>query len=152
MFADADTFAMHQRLVETLYCDTMVLADEARDYGEHRARGDAAALDPAASVVFSCESLRLTTRLMHLLGWLLNHRAIAAGELCASGTSTRLVGVAPTDAALRAKLPIQAAILIEASEALYRRAAILDAAFVAAPPSISPARALQQRLAIDLRG
>ena len=151
MFAHADTPAVHQRLIEALYCDTMLLADEAREYGEHHARQDAIMLDPATSVLFSCESLRLTTRLMHLLAWLLNHRAIAAGELDAERPSARLVSVAPTEATLRPQLPERAVALIQASEGLYRRAVLLDTAMFRSDPSISPARAMQQWLAINLR-
>ncbi len=144
--------ALHRRLVEALYLDAMLLADEARDYGEHHARGDAAALPPGHSVAFSCESLRLTTRLMHLLAWLLGQRAVAAGELTGSEPSCRMPMVADTEAGVRSQLPARARALIETSEALYRRAMVLDAALIAALPPVSPARALQQRLAIDLRG
>ncbi len=152
MDADADTPAMHDRLIEALYLETMLLADEARDYAENRARTDAVALDAATGVVLACESLRLTTRLMHLLGWLLAHRAIAAGEGSAEPRSTCLTPVAETDMLVLARLPDEAATLIATGEMLYRRGAKIDAAMVAAGPWVSPARALQQRLAIDLRG
>ena len=59
----------------------MLLADEARSYFEGRARVDRDALDPWMRVGFSCESLKVTTRLMHVIAWLLARRAVAEGEL-----------------------------------------------------------------------
>jgi regulator of CtrA degradation len=71
---------MRRALVENLYVEAMVLADEAhaafagdRDHG----RGDA---DGLTLVSLACESLKTTTRLMHIVAWLLHHRAMMAGE------------------------------------------------------------------------
>ena len=45
-------------------------------------RIDSAGLpEDAARVALSCEALRTTTRMMHAVAWLLNHRAFFAGEL-----------------------------------------------------------------------
>lgn len=87
--------------------------------------------DPSLRIALSCESLRLTTRLMHVIAWLLFQRAIMAGEVAAQ--SARLpanrLGEAPaTDDALLARLPGEARRLVSASERLYARVAQLDAA------------------------
>ena len=66
---------------------------------------------------------------MHVIAWLLLHRAIIAGELdpAAAGESHNRLGASPEgDAALRAALPDGAQRLIDASLDLHRRAAILD--------------------------
>ena len=58
-----------------------MLADEARSYFDTGGRDDRLSLDPLDRVGFSCESLKVTTRLMHVIAWLLTQRAVAAGEL-----------------------------------------------------------------------
>jgi regulator of CtrA degradation len=69
-------------IVETLYCDALALADEARAAFDMSGRLDALAEnEELARVALSCEALRTTTRMMHALAWLLNHRAFFAGEL-----------------------------------------------------------------------
>lgn len=150
MHAVLSTPAMHPRLLEALYRDALVLADEARHYCEHQSKIDLAELDPVTGVLFSCESLRMTTRLTHLLAWVLNWRGVLAGEPSATDTQ-RLVPVTETAADVRPRLPDFARALIVISEALYRRAEALDCALRADIDMPSPARALQQRLALQLR-
>ena len=72
------------KLVDSLYVEAMVLADEARSYFDVQAEEDRAQLEPGVRVHFACESLRVTTRLMHIIAWLLTQRAVAAGEISAS--------------------------------------------------------------------
>jgi regulator of CtrA degradation len=114
--------ASHQitpKLVDGLYTEAMVLADEARSYFDSdRARR----ISPAeVAVAFSCESLKVTTRLMHVIAWLLNQKAIRAGELDASDAVESL-GYAPaTDSFWVDDLPAEARALILASEDLYYR-------------------------------
>ena len=96
------------KLVDGLYVEAMVLADEARSYFDTAGRDDRLALDPIDRVGFSCESLKVTTRLMHVIAWLLTQRAVAAGELSPvqAGDAERRLGDAPdTDAALFPRLP-----------------------------------------------
>ena len=69
------------KLVDSLYVEAMVLADEARSYFDSAARDDRLGLEPVDRVGFSCESLKVTTRLMHVIAWLLTQRAVTAGEL-----------------------------------------------------------------------
>src|SRR5918998_3453475 len=80
--ADEDrSSALTPKLIDSLYVEAMVLADEARSYFDSCGRDDRLALDPVDRVGFSCESLKVTTRLMHVIAWLLTQRAVAAGEL-----------------------------------------------------------------------
>jgi len=137
------------KLVDGLYVEAMVLADEARFYFDTAGRDDRLELDPIDRVGFSCESLKVTTRLMHVIAWLLTQRAVAAGELSPvqAGDAERRLGDAPdTDAALFPRLPQAAAELVQASEELYGRVARLDAGSFAAGPAGSPARSLLNRL------
>jgi len=140
---------LHRRLVDTLYVDAMVLADEARGYFDEGGRADREALDPMARVSFSCESLKVTTRLMHVIAWLLTQRAVAAGELsrAQAGEAERQLGEAPqTDRDLFPRLPEAAADLVRASEELYDRVSRIDAGHFSDEPTGSPARSLLSRL------
>ena len=113
--------AITPKLVDGLYTEAMLLADEARSYFDSdRAR----AIAPAeAAVAFSCESLKVTTRLMHVIAWLLNQKAIRAGEVRPQDVaSLDALGYAPaTDSIWLSELPEEAVSLILASEDLYYR-------------------------------
>ena len=137
------------KLIDGLYVEAMVLADEARSYFDTGGRDDRLALDPLDRVGFSCESLKVTTRLMHVIAWLLTQRAVAAGELSRveAGTADRRLGQATdTDQALLARLPEAAAELIRSSEELYDRVSRLDQGGVGEDAVGSPARSLLSRL------
>lgn len=141
--------ALTPKLIDGLYVEAMVLADEARSYFDMAARDDRLALDPVDRVGFSCESLKVTTRLMHVIAWLLTQRAVAAGELShnqAGETSRRLGSASDTDAGLFPRLPEAAAELIRSSEDLYGRVARLDAGSFGEARIGSPARSLLGRL------
>lgn len=62
-----DAFTLHRRLVDSLYVEAMVLADEARGYFDQLGRDERDALEALSRVAFSCESLKVTTRLMHVI-------------------------------------------------------------------------------------
>ena len=137
------------KLIDGLYVEAMVLADEARSYFDTLGRDDRLSLDPIDRVGFSCESLKVTTRLMHVIAWLLTQRAVAAGELsrAQAGEAERRLGEAPqTDRDLFRRLPEAAADLVRASEELYDRVSRIDAGHFADEPSGSPARSLLSRL------
>ncbi|WP_093295839.1 DUF1465 family protein [Sphingomonas sp. NFR04] len=146
-----DALKLHRRLVDSLYVEAMVLADEARGYFDQLGRDERDALSALSRVAFSCESLKVTTRLMHVIAWLLTQRAVDSGELQLADARApgRRLGPAPeTDAALLDDMPLQAVTIVRASMDLYRRVARLDSAFdvpmVAVP---SPARRMLDRLA-----
>lgn len=141
---------IQSRLVDTLYIEAMLLADEARTYFDEAGRAERDALSPLARVTFSCESLKVTTRLMHVIAWLLTQRAVAAGEIARRDAldPSRRLGTAPvSDAGAVEAMPLQARALIHASAELHRRVARLDDAQAAAPPP-SPARSMLEALAL----
>jgi regulator of CtrA degradation len=143
---------LHRRLIDSLYVESMLLADEARSYFDEAGRGDRDSLDALSRVVFSCESIKLTTRLMHVIAWLLTQRAVLAGEMTTSDAldPSRRLGHAPeTDDAVIDTLPDTARILIVASIDLHRRVGRLDRAQGDPPLAVSPARAMIDRLSLS---
>ncbi|BAK65873.1 hypothetical protein SLG_11980 [Sphingobium sp. SYK-6] len=148
---------LHQfdrRLIDSLYVEAMVLADEARSFFDHRAEEHRAVLSQIDRVEFACESLKVTTRLMHIIAWLLTQRAIIHGELPESSRTDahhRLGEAASTPAGMTARFSEEMAGLIGASEDLYQRVARLERQFVgradgALPMPTGPARDLLTRL------
>lgn len=73
--------SINPRIIEGLYCEALVLSDDVRAAFALSGRLGAAANEDEATVALSCEALRTTTRMMHSVAWLLNHRAFFAGEL-----------------------------------------------------------------------
>lgn len=146
------TSPLRARLIDALYVEAMVLADEARAYFDDGGRIEREALGPMARVAFSCESLKVTTRLMHVIAWLLTQRAVAAGEMTRADAldPSRRLGQPPhTDDAALHDMPLHARALVEASIDLFRRTARLEADRGEAPTT-SPARLIQERLAAAL--
>jgi regulator of CtrA degradation len=138
-----------RRLVGSLYTEAMVLADEARSYFDRLGREERDALDPVLRVGFSCESLKVTTRLMHIIAWLLTQRAVEAGELSVAQARrpARRLGEEPeSDEAVVAKLPKSAQALVHASRDLFARVRRLDDVGPEVEPQPSPARSLLSRL------
>ncbi|MCW4460615.1 DUF1465 family protein [Sphingomonas sp. BT-65] len=144
------TAQIHQRLIDSLYTEAMLLADEARGYFDEMGRDERDTLDAMTRVVFSCESLKVTTRLMHVIAWLLTQRAVNAGEIALGDAldPSRRLGQAPeTDSASFDAMPLAAQGLIAASQDLYRRVARIDSTQDDdAPVPVSPARRMLDRL------
>jgi regulator of CtrA degradation len=118
----AASYELTPKLLNALYTEAMLLADEARSYFDRDPI--AGGLAPQASVAFSCESLKVTTRLMHSIAWLLNQKALIAGELSPADASSdaRDLGYAPaSDNFLAEQFPYEAQEIIHASEELYYR-------------------------------
>ena len=137
------------KLIASLYTEAMVLADETRSYFDRHGREERDALDPVLRVGFSCESLKVTTRLMHVIAWLLTQRAVEAGELSpvqARKPSRRLGDAPQSDESVLVRLPETARGLVEASRELYSRVRRLDEVGPASEPQPSPARSLLSRL------
>lgn len=137
------------KLVDSLYVEAMILADEVRSYFDEPGRAEREALPPVMRVSFSCESLKVTTRLMHVIAWLLMRRAVEAGELTpvqARAPDRRLGRAQDSDAAVIDELPPTARALITASRDLYDRIDRLDRELAEPAPASSPAHGLVQRL------
>lgn len=125
--------AMRRQLVESLYTEAMILADEVRSYFERDGQEERRLLSPMLRIGYSCESLKTTTRLMHVIAWLLTQRAIDAHEIDAeeAGNHDRLLGDAvPSDPDLCRQLPDSARLLIASSEQLYKRTLRLQDLFL----------------------
>lgn len=151
MTGDVTELRVHRKLIDSLYVEAMVLADEARGYFDQGARIEREALDPLGRVTFSCESLKVTTRLMHVIAWLLTQRAVDSGELSPRDAldPARRLGDAPvTEDQVIAHMPADAQALINASIDLHRRVARLDDAQVEPQPADSPVQWMQARLAM----
>ena len=143
------------RVIDSLYTEAMLLADEARSYFDDVGRNDRTSLEPFARVGFACESLKVTTRIMHIVAWLLTQRAIESGEIpTAAGRrpERRLGHAADSDPAVVEQLPESAQRLINASADLYARIRRIDQGQLETEIPQSPARALMGRLERGLGG
>jgi regulator of CtrA degradation len=143
------------RVIDSLYTEAMLLADEARSYFDDVGRNDRTSLEPFARVGFACESLKVTTRIMHIVAWLLTQRAIESGEIpTAAGRrpERRLGHAADSDPAVVEQLPDSAQRLINASADLYARIRRIDQGQLETEIPQSPARALMGRLERGLGG
>lgn len=176
MAASANSLTLNESLVDSLYAEALILADEARSWFD-RTRHEASASafddlpvgaerdpdslfhwagrhDPSLRIALSCESLRLSTRLMHIIAWLLTQRAIHAGELPAAsaGFAHNRLGESPEcDPALLAQMPDAARDLIESSLRLHERVRQLEEAQLApAAPLLPPVHAMLDQLASRL--
>jgi regulator of CtrA degradation len=137
------------KLVDSLYVEAMLLADEARAYFDKHGRDDRMGLDPLVRVGFSCESLKVTTRLMHVVAWLLTQRAVEAGELTtaqANKPERQLGEAVESDADVLEQLPESALALIQSSRDLYERVRRVAEGGMGGTMAQSPARSLLSRL------
>ncbi len=122
LVSDSQTQPITSHVLHRLYTEVMILADEARAYFERHHENDSIA--PELAVSFSCESLKVTTRLMHSIAWLLSEKAIYSGEIDESRLEhhDRELGYAPaSDKRLVDTLPSQAQYLVSESEIIYDR-------------------------------
>lgn len=140
--------AVTAKVINALYVEAMLLADEARAYFDLHSRESRNQMTPLQRVGFSCESLKVTTRLMHIVAWLLNQRALVQDAPMPDATvNQQSLGAAPTsDDASIDQLPREARQIILASSELYDRVHRLEQQMAAPPRSSSPARHLQSRL------
>ena len=111
----------------------MTLLVEARDYMRFREPVDRDTLPDEHRLVVNCEALRLTSRLTHIMAWLLIQKAVHAGEITAAeaaGADHRLAGQAVCRERTGAggiALPPMLGALLERSYRLYARVERLDA-------------------------
>jgi regulator of CtrA degradation len=125
--AMATVHLLHKTLDETL-----ALLVRARDYMTYAAPSAQPGLQPAERLQISCEAMRVTARLSHVMAWLLAQKAVQAGEISpmAAAAAYRLN---EDDISLLEGAEVSAAIpeglcdLLEKSRALYVRVTRLDA-------------------------
>ena len=143
------------RLIESLYTEAMVLADEARAYFDDEGREERLTLSPFVRVGFACEALKVTTRIMHIVAWLLTQRAIESGEIPLNEgrrPERRLGNAQDSDRTVVDQLPPAARKLINSSAELYARIRRIDEGSLETVAPQSPARALMGRLERGLSG
>ena len=71
---------INPRIIEALYSEALLLSDEVR-HTFAMPNGNGPVDDDLARVALSSEGLRTTTRMMHAIAWLLNHRGYFMGEI-----------------------------------------------------------------------
>lgn len=124
---------LNPHIISALYGEAMVLADEVRSAFDLSGRLDDASEDEdLARIALSCEALRSTTRMMHIVAWLLNQRAFFSGEI--SELQLRRHGRLPSrttnsNSDQLASLDPEIRALVTASERLYSRIERLDNAW-----------------------
>jgi regulator of CtrA degradation len=143
-------------LIDQLYREAMQLAEDSRTYFDHVGQWDRKRLEPMDRVLFSCESLKVTTRLMHSISWLLVRKAVLAQEMneAEARLPERRLGRASVttqdDLPRLQTLPPMAQRLVVRSHDLYSRLHRLETQmFDTAPVSSAdegPARALMDRI------
>ena len=153
------TTSLSQPIIEALYSEALVLADEVRAVFAQGTKAPEPGLtsheDAMTRLALSTEGLKTTTRIMHVLAWLLNQRAFFSGEL--NEKQVRLHGALPVDRPSEpeqlAKLEPETRDLIADTERLHRRIARLDNAWRQKfEMNTSPARAFQERIGRELGG
>ncbi|MFU7528766.1 DUF1465 family protein [Qipengyuania sp. ASV99] len=148
----ARTTNLSRPIIEALYTEALILADDVRAVFALGARAPEFDInnadDATARLALSTEGLKTTTRMMHVLAWLLNQRAFFSGEL--SEGQVRRNGTLPPDRVADPKalavLEPETCELIAETERLHQRIARLDAAWRSGFEMASPARAIHSRL------
>lgn len=139
-FESMTTPALANRLVEALHVEAHLLVDESNAYFGGPGRTERDQLDPRSRVIFACEALKATTRMMQLIAWLTTHRG-------KRGPRTPLAEAAESDEPTLALLPSSARRLILAGIELHQRTRRLaELGETDAVTAISPARNLLERL------
>ncbi|MDP4574354.1 DUF1465 family protein [Qipengyuania sp. G39] len=141
---------INHEIIEDLYSEALLLADDARAVFDLRIgeKGDNAS--DSLKIALSIEGLRTTTRVMHVLAWLLNQRAYLAGELSAAQLArhNELPEERSADPANLEALEPETRALIRESEDLHARVARLDREMRRAEDHAdAPVQAMQDRLA-----
>ncbi|UAB77947.1 DUF1465 family protein [Erythrobacter sp. SCSIO 43205] len=144
----AKSVNLSRPIIEALYTEALVLADEVRAVFARGAHEPEIGGDTMARLALSTEGLKTTTRMMHVLAWLLNQRAYFSGELNAE--QVRKHGTLPTDRPsdpkALASLEPPTRELIAETERLHERIARLDEAWRSGFEMTSPARAYRSQL------
>ncbi len=142
------TTNLSRPIIEALYTEALILADDVRAVFALGVREPDIGDDAMARLALSTEGLKTTTRMMHVLAWLLNQRAFFSGEL-SEGQVLRN-GTLPPDREADPKaldaLEPETCDLIAETERLHQRIARLDDAWRSGFEMASPARAIHSRL------
>lgn len=151
----SQTANLNARIIESLYVEGLMLSDEVRaafDPSRQMMEGRGSTAESATAVALSCEALRTTTRMMHAVAWLLNHRAYLRGEISEFQLRRhgRIAGNLPESEGGRLRLLApELQDLIRATERFYARLVRLDSGWRerTAPSRGAPAiQRLRERL------
>jgi len=145
------TASINPKIIEGLYCEALVLADEVRAAFSQSGRIDAVSEADEARLALSCEGLRTTTRMMHSLAWLLNHRAYIAGELSEFHLQSygKLSSIPDSNPRRLSLLDPKIQSLIQATERFHARLKRIDQGWRDHDSSsLSPIIALKARLSL----
>ncbi len=124
-FVDSEVFAR-------LFKEGMMMVEEAAGYLEGPGRQVARSLSRRGALAYAAESMRLTTRLMHIASWLLVQRSIRRREMTPleAGHHKYALGGRDTGAGRRflgtPELPSALQNLVSRSHRLYERVCRLD--------------------------
>ncbi len=142
------TTNLSRPIIEALYSEALVLADDVRAVFALGAKEPGMGENDEVRLALSIEGLKTTTRMMHVLAWLLNQRAYFSGELTENQVRRHgeLPGDRDSDAAQLAKLEPETRELIEETVKLHHRIARLDEAWRKGFEVASPARAFQDKI------
>ncbi len=133
--ADDENFMSNTAPIDSIqrtHREALTLAEQARNYIACRGPALRRALPVDGQAIYAAESMRMSSRIIHVIAWTLTQKAVAAGELArdeASDPEWRLGGEAVCLAEPMGDLellpePMQE--MIESSERLYRRVKRLD--------------------------
>lgn len=120
-------------LFNRTFDEGMSLVEEAARYFDGRGREDARALPGHTAMLYSSESLRVTTRLMQAASWLLVQRAVHEGDMPAEDAMAERYRLGSREICLGGRgsdvlgLPQALQSLLTRSESLYLRVARLEA-------------------------
>ena len=151
----SQTANLNARIIESLYVEGLMLSDEVRaafDPSRWTGAGTIPAAESTMAVALSCEALRTTTRMMHAVAWLLNHRADLRGEISEFQMRRhgRIAGnLPPSEGGRLGLLAPELQDLIRATERFYARLVRLDSGWRerTAPSRGAPAiQRLRERL------
>ncbi|WP_427968601.1 DUF1465 family protein [Altererythrobacter sp.] len=139
---------LSQPIIESLYTEALVLADEVRAVFALGLDSSLQGASDALRLALSSEGLKATTRMMHVLAWLLNQRAYFSGDL--TENQLRKHSELPKDRESSeedmALLEDATRELIEDTMRLHRRIARLDSAWRDGFEAQPYVRALHERI------
>lgn len=138
--------------IERAFHEAMTLVQETAAYLEHQGLQDRDGLPDLARAAFTGESLRLTTRLMQAVAWLMVHRAVSQGDMTPDeglepkrrlGGREICLGPAMPGAD---GLPARLQALLESSRQIYERVARLEDRMLAGAAPANPVHGLLRRI------
>ena len=119
-------------LFERTFDEGMALVDETAKYLDGQGRKDSRELPRKIAMLYSGESMRVTTRLMQTASWLLVQRAVHDGDMEAQDATSERYRLGSKEICLGSSsdgvnlLPSKLRDLLVRSDNLYRRIARLD--------------------------